>query len=87
MNKGLIAAAVMALTAVAMPTAGHAQYEGSAPYCVQVYTSSNIITRCDYASFEQCQAYNDGRNNTCTVNPYYRGPAPGPRRRGGYAGY
>lgn len=83
----IIPATVAALVAVfAQPGDGFAQYQGSAPFCVQVYTSSNIITRCEYSSFEQCQALNDGRNNTCAINPYYKGPpaAPAHRQRPGY---
>ncbi len=79
MRKLLISTALAAISSVAMSSAGSAQIEGRAPFCVSVYTSSNIITRCDYGSFEQCQALNDGKNNSCSANPYYQ-PAPGYRR-------
>lgn len=79
--KIALATAVAAIAVFGQPGNSFAQYQGDAPFCVQVYTSSNIITRCEYASFEQCQALNDGRNNTCAINPYYKGPPATPKRR------
>lgn len=68
----VLAASAVALATLAMPGSGVAQITGSAPYCVRVYTSSNIIERCEYASFAQCKALTDGLNNTCFENPYYQ---------------
>ncbi len=80
MRKLLISAALAAITSIAISDTGMAQQTGTAPFCVSYYTSSNIITRCEYSSFEQCQALNDGRNNTCSVNPYYKQQPSGSRR-------
>jgi len=83
----LILATAAALAAVfAHPSDSLAQFSGSAPFCVQIYTADNIISRCEYQTFAQCQALNDGRNNTCAINPYYKGPpaAPPHRQRSGY---
>lgn len=80
-----MAAAVIAI--LGQPSNSFAQYQGDAPFCVQIYTADNMITRCEYQTFAQCQALNDGRNNTCAINPYYKGPpaaAPQHRQRQGY---
>lgn len=80
MRTALAAAAVIAAV-FGQSATSFAQFQGDSPFCIQVYTSSNIITRCEYASFAQCQALNDGRNNVCTANPYYKGPPPRAPRR------
>lgn len=79
--KLILATAVAAIALLALSNDGLAQFSGSAPFCVQIYTADNIISRCEYQTFAQCQALNDGRNNTCAINPYYKGPPAAPPHR------
>lgn len=85
MKKALTTAAVIAV--LGQPGSSFAQYQGDAPFCVQIYTADNMITRCEYQTFAQCQAMNDGRNNTCAVNPYYKGQPATPQYRQQRPGY
>lgn len=84
--KIILATVAAAAALLAHSDDSFAQFSGNAPFCVQIYTADNIISRCEYQTFAQCQALNDGRNNTCAINPYYKGPpaAPAKRQRPGY---
>ena len=69
----LVGAIMIADTASAQPINGRARWCATFP--------QGGTYDCAYHSLEQCMASASGVSNQCSLNPWYEGPAPRPRRR------
>jgi hypothetical protein len=82
MHLKIFVIAALGVVALAGPAAAQA-YDPNYPVCMQVFggrfTAEYID--CSFTSIPQCQATASGRSAMCTVNPFYAGPPPAPKRK------